>query len=565
MKINSKVAAVLIGMAFTGSAVYAQSLDDAKKAITAEQYQKAKTMLKNLTVTEASKDENYFYLGWVYLKQDEPDSAKMWFNKGLAVNPKSALNYAGLGAVAHLDKDAAGVSSNFGQALSLAPKKDSKPYLYIGKGYLLTANGGAVSPADAQAAIGVLNKGAAVNPKDEEILIARGDAEASQLKSNEAYADYTGALAINPKSAIADVQLGVILKLANNYEYAEGDFKTALAIDPNFGPAYREWAETDARWAKNEPKTALEKDNNAIDEYKKYLSLTDMSLESQMHYADFLITAGKYAELEALTKQLSASASTNLRVYRYLAYAAYENKDYAAGLAAMNTWLTKADPKRVIPRDYLYLGRLQIANGSDSLGVKSLRKAYELDSTQADVFQEIAKSDYKQGKYADAADADKIYIAKSNKATLNDYLTEALSYYKEFTTQYYSKATPKPTPDTSLLTKADTAFSYVQHKASAPVAIVALYQAREQDFKETDRNTIKGLAKPYYEQYIALATAKGLKDSDKPFLAEAYDYLGRYYDLVAKDTVKATDAYSKALANDPADAGALEYNKRKGK
>jgi len=565
MKINSKVATLVIGMAFTGSAVYAQSLDDAKQAINAEQYQKAKTMLKNLTVTQATKDENYFYLGWVYLKQDEPDSAKLWFNQGIAVNPKSSLNYVGLGAVAHLDKDAAGTISNFTQALSFAPKKDSKPYLYIGKSYLLTASGGSVSPADAQASIDVLTKGATINPKDDEILVARGDAEASQLKNNDAYSDYTGALAINPKSAIADVQLGVILKLANNYDDAEGDFKAALAIDPNFGPAYREWAETDARWAKNEPKTALEKDNNAIDEYKKYLSLTDMSLQSQMHYADFLITAGKYQELEDLTKQLSASAATNLRVYRYLAYAAYENKDYTAGLTAMNTWLSKADPKRIIPRDYLYLGRLQIATGNDSLGVQALRKAYDMDSTQADVFSEIAKSDYKHGKYADAADAYKTYIAKSNKATLNDYLVEALSYYKDFTSQYYSKATPKPTPDTSLLTKADTAFSYVQHKASSPVAIVALYQAREQDFKEPDRNNIKGLAKPYYEQYIALLTAKGIKDSDKQFLAEAYDYLGRYYELVAKDDVKAAAAYSSALANDPTDSGALDYNKRKGK
>jgi hypothetical protein len=36
----------------------------------------------------------------VYIKQEYPDSAKAVFQKGIAVNPKSALNYAGLGAVA---------------------------------------------------------------------------------------------------------------------------------------------------------------------------------------------------------------------------------------------------------------------------------------------------------------------------------------------------------------------------------------------------------------------------------------------------------------------------------
>src|SRR5471030_292058 len=98
MKITSKVAVAALGLVLVGSAVHAQSLDDAKKAIGAEQYQKAKSMLKNLTVSQPTKDDNYFYLGWVYLQQDEADSAKLTFNKGLAANPKSALNLVGLGA-----------------------------------------------------------------------------------------------------------------------------------------------------------------------------------------------------------------------------------------------------------------------------------------------------------------------------------------------------------------------------------------------------------------------------------------------------------------------------------
>jgi Tfp pilus assembly protein PilF len=568
MKITTKVAAAIIGLVFIGSAVKAQSLDDAKKAINAEQYQKAKSMLKNLTVTEASKDENYFYLGWVYLLQDEADSAKMVFTKGIGVNPKSALNYVGLGAVALLDKDRTTATTDFNQALNYTPKKDSKPYVYIGRAYLLTPAGSTVvTPADAQSAIDVLTKGQVVNPKDPELSIALGNAYLSQLRSSDAYVQYQNALTMDPTSAAADVALGVISKYANNYDDAETQFKAALAIDPNFGPAYREWAETDLRWALSEPKMS-DKKAEAVDHYKKYLDLTDRSVESQMRYADFLIYAHDptdYQILQQVATDLSKSANTNLKVYRYLGYAAYENKDYANGLTALNTWMTKADPKRIIPEDYLYLGRLQIATGNDSLGVQNLQKAYDLDSTQADVFEEIAKSDYSHKKYVQAAEAYKEYIKKSRKATLNDYLSEALSYYKEFTTQYYSSAIPKPVPDTLLLVKADTAFSYIQHKAVAPVAVVALYQAREQDYREPDRNTSRGLAKPYYEQYIALTLAKPpVKDSDKPFLAEAYDYLGRYYELIAKDDAKAKDNYTQALVYAPTDEQALDYMKRKG-
>ena len=42
MKLTSKVATAVTGLVFIGSSVFAQSLSDAKKAIDAEQYQKAK-------------------------------------------------------------------------------------------------------------------------------------------------------------------------------------------------------------------------------------------------------------------------------------------------------------------------------------------------------------------------------------------------------------------------------------------------------------------------------------------------------------------------------------------
>jgi tetratricopeptide (TPR) repeat protein len=558
MKITSKVAAAALGLVFIGSVANAQSLDDAKKAINAEQYSKAKSMLKNLTVTEPTKDEDYFYLGWVYLQQDEPDSAKLWFNKGLATNNKSALNYAGLGAVAFVNKDKATATTNFNQAIALTTKKDVEAYVYVGRSYLLVSPAGSpIAPADAKSAIDILTRGLAINPKSTDLLLARGTAYLSQLQNTEASNDFDAALEINPKLASADVAEGVISKFANNYPDAESKFQAALAIDPNFGPAYREWAETDLRWSNNEAAQAAKR-QEAVEHYQKYLSLTDMSVESQMRYADFLISAhdpADYKILQTIATDLSKSANTNLRIYRYLGYAAYENKDYAAGLTAMNTWMTKADPKRIIPADYLYLGHLQIASGQDSIGMNNLRKAYELDSTQTDVIAEIAKAEYTSKKYKQAGDEYALFITKSHKATLNDYLREGFAYYYAFDAKK---------PDTTLLTKADSAFSYIQQKATTPVAIVSLYRAYVADTKDADRNNIKGLAKPYYEDFIKITTAKpSITDADKKNLAIAYDYLGTYYEYKVKDAAQATENYQKALTNDPTNAQALEYMKRK--
>jgi len=580
MKIINKIAATGIGLALMGSSAFAQSLDDAKKAIDAEQFQKAKAMLKNLVVTQSTKDENYFYLGWVYVKQDYADSAKAIFQKGLNVNPNSALNYAGLGIVARMDKDASGASTNFNKALSLAGK-ESKPYVYIGKGYLMPDANGKVLPANATAALDVLTKGntasAASSGKknknngtaqssDPELFITLGEADRLLMKSDDAYTNFETALTLDPKSAGANVALGVLWKYADNFEDAEKQFQAALAIDPNYGPAYREWAETDLRWAQSAPNKASEKVKEAAEQYKKYITLTDYSPESQMRYADFLINAGDFKTLQQVATDISKSASSNLRAYRYLMYSAYENKDYPAGLAAANTWITKADPKRVIPRDYLYLGRLELATGADSLGIRDLRKALALDTTQVDVYEEIGKSLFTGKKYLDAANAYQTYIEKGRKVKLTDHFYVGLSYYFSFITTYSnSNKAVSSKADTSILTKADSAFSYINQKSPA-FADAYLYRARANDYKEADRNNIKGLAKPYYEKYIDAITAKGpiTDDKVKANVAEAYDYLGAYYEFKAKDETKAAENFGKARDTDPTNKPALDYFKRKG-
>nr|WP_294940980.1 tetratricopeptide repeat protein [uncultured Mucilaginibacter sp.] len=555
MKMISKISKLILALVLVGSSVFAQSLEDAKKAIDAEQYQKAKSMLKNLTVTQATKDENFFYLGWVYILQDYTDSAKTVFNKGISVNPKSALNYAGLGVAAFVDKDRATATTNFNQATTLAGKA-SQPYAYVGRGYLMAPVNDRVAPADADAAIAVLNKGKSLNAKDVDVLLALGDAYRTQSKNTEALNNYQAALELNPKLAAAKVATGVIWKFANNFESSETEFKAALAIDPNYGPAYREWAETDVRWALSDPKVASLKVKEATEQYRKYLALTDMSEESQLRYADFLVYSGDWKALQAVAAEL-AKTSKNLKVQRYLAYAAYENKDYPTALSAINIWISKADPKRVIARDYLYQGRAQIASAQDSLGIASLRKAASLDTTQTDVYGEIAKSFYRQKKYEEAGDSYRQVTTKGGRnVKLTDYFYEGISYY-------FAYDPKKPNAD-SLLTKADSALSYVNQK-SPTTADAYLYRAYINDLKEKDRNNISGLAKPFYEKYIELVMAKGVPDEKaKKSLATAYAYLGAYYEFKEKDDAKAAENFTKARENDPNNNQAKAYFTRKG-
>nr|WP_294793824.1 tetratricopeptide repeat protein [uncultured Mucilaginibacter sp.] len=563
-----KIAIATVGLALVGSSVFAQSLADAKKAIDAEQYVKAKAMLKNLTVTQPTNAEAFFQLGWVYLSQDYVDSAKAVFNKGVAADPKSALNYIGLGTAAHLNKDAAGATSNFQQALGWVKKKDAEPFLYIGRGYLLGAEDGKLSAQDANAAIDALNKGKLANEKNPDIWVELGNAYRSQFKSNDAFTNYQQALTLDPKSVTANTAIGVLWRYADSFDAAEKAFQTATTVDPNFGPAYREWAETENREASNRGKNASDKIKSAVAHFKTYMSLTDQSNETLLRYADFLVRAGQWADLREVGAKLTASPNVNPRIYRYLGYAALESKDPKAAMEYMNKWMAKADPKRVIPRDFLYHGRAQLQAGQDTTkAVETLTKAVELDSTFADVYRDIAKVNVDRKRYSAAFDSYSKILKKDKNLTFGDYLAAGRYGYFAFTIDQAAKAKADPTfkQDSSLLVRADSALSYMQQKMTNPIFWTPLFRARIAELRDADREHKKGLAKGYYEQVVQILEPKtaSLTAQEKPALLEAYDYLGNIYAYKEKDDVKAAEYFNKAKALDPADSQADFYFKQK--
>ena len=81
-----------------------------------------------------------------------------------------------------------------------------------------------------------------------------------------------------------------------------------------------------------------------------------------MRHADFLVLAGDYKALEAEAKKMQQIDKVNPRILRYLSYSAYENGNYAESFKAMNEFMAKVDPKRIIARDYLYFGLAKMAS-----------------------------------------------------------------------------------------------------------------------------------------------------------------------------------------------------------
>ena len=60
----------------------AQDINQAKKALDAEQFESAKSILKSIIKQKPSNGAAYYTLGNVYLNQSVEDSAKIYFQNG---------------------------------------------------------------------------------------------------------------------------------------------------------------------------------------------------------------------------------------------------------------------------------------------------------------------------------------------------------------------------------------------------------------------------------------------------------------------------------------------------
>ena len=553
MKMNKKNIALATGLLLMGStASFAQSLADAKKAIDAEQYQKATSMLKTLVANQPKEGENHFNLGKVYLLVEEIDSARAAFTAGTTADPKNALNYVGLGQADLAQGNATNAKTNFDKAIDLRGK-DYTTYLAIGRAYIDQVDKKNVDYAQS---LPNLQKADELDSKDKdpETFLALADFYAMQRKNSEAYPQYLRALDINPNSSRAHVQIGKMYKDAFAFPEAETEVKKVIETDPNYGPAYRELAEIQNQWSFSDPKNGPAKKAEALDNMRKYLDLTDKSFDSRLRYAQFLFYAGDFATLEKEVATLNTADPKdpkNFVVIRMRGYSAVENKNYEQGIKYMNELFGRTqDAARIVGSDYLYLGRAQQALSQDSLATINITKAVELDSTKVEELATIGNKYYTAKNFAKAADIYEKVVSVNSKnpnIAMAYYYLGAANYFKY---AYANQADPNASKDP--LVKADSAFSALI-KLAPDYQTAYLYRARVNKNLDDAENS-KKLGVPHYEKFIELVTVTKPEAAAaaKTQLIEAYNYLGAVYSSTDKE--KAKGYFNKTLALDPQNA-----------
>ncbi|MFM2368805.1 MAG: hypothetical protein RL619_1105 [Bacteroidota bacterium] len=531
----------------------AQDLNQAKKAIDAEQFDSAKSILKSIINIKPSNGRAAFLLGNVYLTQNVADSAKIYFQKGLSGTEGAKLNYIGLGQLDLDNGNLAAAQANFVLASKDIKKKDVEEYIYIGKAYM------AANKPDYKSALSVLSRAKINNPQDAQLLLELGNAFYGDKNQNEAYVAYRDAFQADPTLIRAKMQLGVLLKGAKAYTEAVKAYDNVIATNANYGPVYRELAETYYLWGRNEPSKSKEYLQKALSYYEKYMSLTDYSLASRMRHADFLILAGDYVALEVEANKMKELDKVNPRILRYLGFAAYENGNVDVAIQSLESFIANPTNK-ILAVDYQYLGFAKIKKsiGADGKtvdptifnnGILDVKKAVEMEITITNNLADLGKKLYEQKLFKEAG---AIYeIAVTNKESRN-YLLD--NFYLGNSLYYDNTRKDVVKADPVALQKADVAFGNVI-EASPSTQDAYVFRARTNRLLEKDDMMVK-----YYEAYIKVVTEKGSEELEKKAvkakIIESYNNVAASY--ANTDKAKAIEYFNKTLALDPANDYAIK-------
>ena len=523
--------------------VNAQDIDQAKKAIDAEQFEKAKTILKSLLQAKPSNGTASFLLGNVYMSQKELDSAKIYYQKGITGSDGAKLNYIGLGQLDLEAKNQTAAQSNFDIAIKDAKRKDATVPTYIARAYMN------ISKPDYKNAITILERAKIDSPQNADLLLALGDAYYLENKQNEAYSSYRSAFQIDPTMLRAKMQLGVLLKGAKSYDLAINSFNEVIAINPNYGPVYRELAETYYKWGRNKPSKAAENMQLAISNYDKYMSMTDYSLASRMRRADFLVLLKNWPELEKEANKMIELDKVNPRIYRYLAYSAFENGNVDVALKSLESFISNPNSK-VIAKDYIYLAEIKFkkAIAADGLtmdptlyasGLVDLKKALELEPLATEDLNDIGKKLFSKKFYKEAAP---IFELGTKNTEDKNYVDDNIYYGLSV---LYGNSKKDVKADPIELKNADAALDKVI-VAAPSYQDAFLYKARINRLAENEEFIIKN-----YESYLAKLTEKGelANATHKTKIVESYNNLAASY--ANKDKAKAIEYFNKTLAIDP--------------
>lgn len=547
---------LLLLTALAGTALAQSPTSDATSLMALGRFDEAKQLLVRNAQQNPTMQSN-FEAGYGYLRAGQPDSARIWFEKGLPMDEKRVpLNEAGVAISYLLENNAAQAGPKLTEVMDKSKGKNADILFRIGEAYTgyLTPGDGSIKPiypkaVDAPKAIDYLNRAFDRDKKNASIQLALGDAHYLNKDAGTGVSRYETAIELGMSPARVYQRIGDIYWQGRNLNLAVENYKKAIEANPDYAPAYGQLAEL--YFLVNRYKEAATYE----DQYVK--ALKSAPQETLLRQAQFHFLAKEYERAAALIDSNRAMLGQNPIIYRMKGWAYSALKEPKKAIENLNTFIEKA-PEKVMPDDYKYLGQayMNIENpGSDSLkaindsiGITYIAKAAPFDTTE-NLYSYMAKYYYRTKKHPQAVAALDSAAKHGFESDVQDLFRYGMSNYM---LGFARDSAGKLVRDTVRFAKSDSALAMAQ-KLSPDYAPTVLYRAKANYYAYPPQEAVlKGKAEPYFEQFISMLADKPEDQKRyKKDLILAYKYLISYNELVTKDEAARNEWLKKGLTMFP--------------
>jgi tetratricopeptide (TPR) repeat protein len=531
MKLKLKLTFFAFLVAFGMTTIAAQSETDGFSKLNLKEYQEAKVIFSTLLKANPQNAAALFGMGEYYYYTEKNDSAKICYLKGIEASGSYAPNYAGLGKIS-MKTSPVEAEAYYKDAIKKS-KKDGRALIAIAKAYYDQ------TPRNLVDAKRYVNMAIAVDNKNASAYILKGLIEVANNDFSAASVQFDQAIYFDPNQLEAYMRQSEIMAAARNLTQAVEYINKALVISPNYWTAYKSLGE-------------LYYDNQkyaeAVTSFGTYFQ--NVKNDNDMtHFAYSLFFNKQFQQARELIDNLIQKNPNDYVLLRLLGYISFETKDLVNGKSIMDKFFTLIPAEKILPDDYAYYGKMLSASGNDSLAIINYELALKKDSTEFQIYDELAKSSNKLKKYEQSLQYSCKYLSKKPNLSTADYFQLGKAYYSTANNLDIKLDSLK---QLKYYEASDSLFAKVE--AYSPNSYLGTFW-RARVNSAIDRETTLGLAKPFYEKTLESLIKDPVKY--KKEVSEIYAYLGFYY-YQKEDKTTSLEYWRKLLEIDPENTKAQE-------
>ncbi|MFN8363123.1 MAG: hypothetical protein U0T85_05805 [Cloacibacterium normanense] len=524
----------------------AQTVSEGIINLDSHKYAKAKEVF-NQMIAKSPTAENYYYLGYSYLSQFEPnfELAKENFDKGLAIDSKSYLNKIGLATIKLGKGQKASAIAELTQVAKESKEKDAEVLYRIGEALTMFENNN-----DPALAITYINKAIEKAQKygvPAYYYYTLGDAYRLTRDPGNAMTAYDRASEVAKNKASVFYRMATLWMAAKQYKKAEENIVKAINIDATYAPAYKAQAQYNKIFQKHEETT------QSLINYTKY---ADEDPSTALEIAKLYFINSDFAESKATLDKVFDKVNDPIK-FKLRAYLQYNENDFVNAKTNLETYYAKIEQSRIIPSDagleaVIYAGlasKEADAAAKAALMQKANEKLAVVKAAKDDTLDWDAE-------FAKASSGAAELQAKADAGPSNDNivaLKKQVAANKEDTTALFNLAMAYQ--EVGNWDGAALAWQKMNDLLPTwePAYYSKGYALQQAGYKE--------LAAVAFQKYIDVALTK--TPAEQQALQETL--FGAYYSVAyllhTTDKVKANEALQKALAMKPNDKNSLLLQK----